>query len=179
METLKIVALCLLAAIAYGMLHDQVTARLCVEYFTIGHPPVFDTDSPTLLALGWGVIATWWVGFLLALPAALAARIGRWPRISAQGLYKPIAALLVMMALASFVAGGVGYLAAHSGRLFLYEPLASAVPQQKHALFLADAGAHLAAYAVGIFGGLALCPWILWRRKRLSHAARRQGAIAP
>ena len=53
-ETVKIVLLCIAAAVVYGILHDQVTARVCVEYFTIGHPPVFNTDSPTLLALGWG-----------------------------------------------------------------------------------------------------------------------------
>jgi hypothetical protein len=35
-QCLKIIMLCLLAAIAYGILHDQVTARVRVEYFTIG-----------------------------------------------------------------------------------------------------------------------------------------------
>ena len=49
-ETLKIVVLCIVSAIVYGILHDQVTARVCVEYFTIGHPPIFHTDDPTLLA---------------------------------------------------------------------------------------------------------------------------------
>jgi hypothetical protein len=58
METLKIVGFAALAAIVYGIGHDQVTAHLCVEYFTIGHPPIFPTASPFLLALGWGVIAT-------------------------------------------------------------------------------------------------------------------------
>ena len=50
-----------LAAAGYGIIHDQITARICLEYFTIGHTPVFATTSPTLLALGWGVIATWWL----------------------------------------------------------------------------------------------------------------------
>jgi hypothetical protein len=58
-EALKIILLCVLSAITYGILHDQVTARICVEYFTIGHPPMFATDSPTFLALGWGILATW------------------------------------------------------------------------------------------------------------------------
>src|SRR5436190_782619 len=62
MQFLGIIAMCTGAAIVYGVVHDQVTARVCVEYFTIGHPPVFGTDDPTLLGLGWGVIATWWVG---------------------------------------------------------------------------------------------------------------------
>jgi hypothetical protein len=56
---IAIVVLCIASAVIYGILHDQVTARFCVEYFTVGHPPVFDTTSPTLLGVGWGVIATW------------------------------------------------------------------------------------------------------------------------
>ena len=58
-EFAKIVVLGVVAAVCYGVLHDQVTARVCVEYFTIGHPPLFNTDSPTLLAFGWGVVGTW------------------------------------------------------------------------------------------------------------------------
>lgn len=63
---------------AYGVLHDLVTAHVCVEYFTVGHPQLFEfeTDSPTLLALGWGVVATWWVGAGLGVPLALVARVG-------------------------------------------------------------------------------------------------------
>ena len=79
MQVLAIVALCIGAAVVYGIAHDQITARICVEYFTIGHPPVFATDDPTLLGLGWGVIATWWVGLMLGIFLALAARAGRRP----------------------------------------------------------------------------------------------------
>ena len=62
MQFMAIVVLCIVSSVVYGIVHDQITARICVEYFTIGHPPVFETDDPTLLGLGWGVIATWWVG---------------------------------------------------------------------------------------------------------------------
>src|SRR5688500_9214653 len=67
MHVLRSVGLSLLAAIGYGVAHDQVTARICVEYFTLGHPPLFPPDSPTFPALGWGVAATWWVGLPLGL----------------------------------------------------------------------------------------------------------------
>ncbi len=80
-ESLKIIVFCIVAAIVYGILHDQVTARVCVEYFTIGHPPIFHTDDPTLLAFGWGVIATWWMGAILAVPAVLTSRVGSWPKL--------------------------------------------------------------------------------------------------
>lgn len=62
MQFAGIVLFSIAAAIFYGIAHDQITARVCVEYFTIGHLPVFKTTSPTLLALGWGVLATWWLG---------------------------------------------------------------------------------------------------------------------
>jgi len=58
-ESLKIILLSIAAVILYGIVHDQVTARMCVEYFTIGHPPIFGTDDPTLLGVGWGILATW------------------------------------------------------------------------------------------------------------------------
>ena len=65
MQSILVILLCIGSAICYGIVHDQITARICVEYFIIGHPPVFGTDSPTLLGLGWGVIASWWVGLIL------------------------------------------------------------------------------------------------------------------
>jgi hypothetical protein len=74
MQALGIVLVSILAAVVYGIVHDQVTARVCVEYFTIGHPPVFHTDDPTLLGIGWGIIATWWVGAMLGAPLAIVAR---------------------------------------------------------------------------------------------------------
>jgi hypothetical protein len=56
-QTLAIVAICIGSAVVYGILHDLVTARVCVEYFTIGQVPFFGT-SPTILGLGWGIVAT-------------------------------------------------------------------------------------------------------------------------
>lgn len=67
----KIVAMTIGASIVYGWAHDLVTANLCVEYFTIGHPDIFGTKNPWLLALGWGVVATWWVGLGLGCLLAL------------------------------------------------------------------------------------------------------------
>src|SRR5262245_58028888 len=89
-----IVLLGVFAAVLYGILHDQVTARVCVEYFTIGHPPYFNTDSPTLLALGWGFLATWWVGLPLGILLAVAAREGKRPKRDVQTLFRPVLILL-------------------------------------------------------------------------------------
>src|SRR5580704_16110561 len=104
MESAKIIALCIATAIVYGILHDQVTARVCVEYFTIGHPPVFQTYDPTLLACGWGVVATWWMGAILSFPAVIACRVGSLPKFDAANLARPVCVLLIVMAVASLAA---------------------------------------------------------------------------
>jgi hypothetical protein len=169
METLKIILLCIVSSLVYGILHDQVTARVCVEYFTIGHPPLFNTESPTLLALGWGTIATWWVGLFLGLFATLVCRLGSWPKYNAARLVRPICGMLVLTGCASLLAGIAGYFMASAGRVWLVEPLASKVPSTKHVSFLADFWAHLAAYGVGFLGGIAVCGWILLSRWRLAN----------
>jgi len=160
-----IVGLCIGAAVVYGIVHDQITARLCVEYFTIGHPPVFATESPTLLGLGWGIIATWWVGYLLGMPLALAARAGRRPQRGAAALVRPVLILLGVMAVGAALAGVIGYLLARNGAIALPEPLATRVPQDKHVLFLTDAWAHGASYLIGFVGGIELIERT-WRRRR-------------
>ena len=76
MQSAKIILLCIAAAVIYGIVHDQITARVCVEYFTIGHPDIFGTDSPTLLAFGWGIVATWWAGVLIGVPLAFTSLLG-------------------------------------------------------------------------------------------------------
>ena len=157
MESLKVVGLCVLAAVLYGIAHDQVTARICVEYFTVGHPPVFGTASPTLLGLGWGVIASWWAGLIIGVPLAVAARAGR-SRVPtpAAGLVRPVGWLLLGMAGFAAAAGMVAYELARHGGIVLVEPLASRVPVDRQAAFLADGGTHLASYAGGLVGGGAV-----------------------
>jgi H+/Cl- antiporter ClcA len=156
MRALAIVALCVGSAIFYGVLHDQITARVCLEYFTIGHPPVFATESPTLLGIGWGIIATWWVGLMLGLPLAIAARAGRRPKRNAPSLLRPIASLLLVMGVCAVLAGLTGYVLGRVGAVVLVEPLDSLVPEVKHAAFLGDLWAHLASYFVGFVGGIVL-----------------------
>ena len=61
----QIILLSILSACLYGVVHDQITIRVCLEYFTVAHPPYFPTHSPTLLAICWGVAATAGIGAVL------------------------------------------------------------------------------------------------------------------
>lgn len=157
------------SAVIYGISHDQVTARVCVEYFTVGHAPIFPTESPTLLAFGWGTIATWWVGLILGVGAALVSRAGSWPKLDAVRLIRPLACLLVVMAVASLLAGITGYQIAKTSGLVLPEPLGPRIPRGHHHAFFADSLAHLAAYGVGVLGGLIACVGVLVQRRRIAR----------
>ncbi len=178
MASLRIVLLCVLAAVVYGITQDQVTARVCVEYFTIGHPPLFETSSPTLLAIGWGTVATWWVGLPLGLILAVAARAGREPRRSARDLVRPIACLLMVVGTSAMLAGVAGWVAARSGAITLAPSLAERVPRDRHAAFLADGAAHLAAYFVGALGGVVLGVRVWLARRREVKEAVAASAVS-
>jgi hypothetical protein len=165
MPFLNIVLLSIVAAIIYGIAHDQVTARVCVEYFTIGHPAIFGTEDPTLLALGWGVLATWWVGLLLGIPLALVARAGQRPRQSVGSLVRPIALLLLVMAACALAAGVVGWILANNQVVYLIGPLANNVSADRHVPFIAVLWSHGASYLVGFVGGIVIMVQV-WRSRK-------------
>jgi len=153
---LGIVGMCMGSAIVYGILHDQVTVRVCLEYFTIGHYPIFGDHDPTILAILWGTFSTWWMGVFLGVPLALAATIGKRPILTKKTLRPVVLKLLVVMAGSALLAGILGFYLGSTGTLKLQDLLSRAqlVPADKHAAFFADAFAHDASYLVGFFGGL-------------------------
>jgi hypothetical protein len=165
MRFISIIALALVAAIGYGILHDQITARVCLEYFTIGHPRIFPTESPTLLALGWGIIATWWFALPLGFALACAARLGDRPKKSAGELFRPLVVLLTCNGALAALAGIGTYLLAR-GRLIPIDPWVVAnVPAAARLRFLADWSAHTTSYAGGFVGSVVLCLWV-WKSRR-------------
>ena len=171
MNAVRIVILSVLAAIAYGVIHDQITARICVEYFTIGHPPILHTHSPTLLGIIWGIRATWWAGLFIGVPLAMIAQSGRLRRkIGWFELIKPVAVLLAIMAIVAFCAGAVAYRQADRGIISLQGELSDKVPFEAQTRFIAVMAAHLASYAAGFVGGLVLCGYVWVRRWRTRQA---------
>ena len=154
MKSIAIVLLAVAACVAYGVLHDQITARICVEYFTIGHAPSFGTDDPTLLGLGWGIIATWWVGVIVGIPLACACRLGSWPKREPKNLVRPLLTLMAFSFALAVVAGFVGWVCAANGWVFLVGSIADRVPADRHVPFLTDLWAHNASYSAGFVGGV-------------------------
>jgi hypothetical protein len=156
-KKLQIVLLSVLAACTYGVVHDQITARLCIEYFTVAHPPLFHTTSTTLLALCWGVAATVGIGAALGVILALVSQSGGYAVISVSRLGRYILLLLAAMAASAFTAGVVGYQLSHRGFISIPSYLAVAVPSSRHDRFMAVWFAHGASYLVGLTGGALLC----------------------
>jgi hypothetical protein len=160
MESLKIIGLSILAGAIYGIVHDQVTARVCLEYFTIYHPNLFHTQSPTLLAPGWGILATWWVSLFLGLMLAIAARAGSPPKLTAAELAPKLAKLLAIMAVCALTGGIAGYFLQGLGM----EYYATDIPKEIRHDFYADFWAHSMSYLSGFVGGIILSI-LVWRSR--------------
>jgi H+/Cl- antiporter ClcA len=171
METLKIVCLSVLAAVLYGVVHDQVTIRICPEYFTVFHPFLIATDSPTVLAAAWGVVATWWVGLPIGVLLALSARIGPRNKLDAKQVLPFVRGLLIVMACCALAAGIAGYFVGA-----LPQDIAGTIEPAHHRRFLADWWAHSASYASGAFGGLLVCGLVV--RKRWMQGAESRGSVS-
>ncbi len=160
MEAIKIIAACVAAGAVYGILHDQVTARVCLEYFTVFHPDVFHTQSPTLLAIGLGILATWWVSLPLGILLALAARAGSRTKLTSAQIVPILLKLIAVMAVSALTAGIMGYFLQGLGM----EYYATAIPKEIQHPFYADLWAHEASYLIGLIGGIVLCI-VVWRKR--------------
>jgi hypothetical protein len=164
MESLKIVLLSIAAAAFYGIVHDQITARICVEYFTVFHPQIIDSQSPTPLGLAWGVVATWWAGAMLGIPLALAARLGSRTKLTAKDALPLIARLLLVMAVCAGVFGIAGFQLAREGMVSPPGWVQSRLPPSRFPNFMADWWAHNASYGSAFVGGAVL--WVIAYRRR-------------
>lgn len=164
-DWLQIPLFATLASVTYGVVHNQFTARLSIEYFTIGHPQIVPSTSPTVVGLAWGVIATWWMGAGLGIVLTLCARLGsKRPRLGVADSKWPILIVLGVMAVSAIVSGSIGLTLAKSDGVVLIGRLAERVPEDRHDAFLGAMWAHVASYVTGALGGLVLALWI-WNRR--------------
>jgi hypothetical protein len=161
----KVILLCVGAATAYGVVHDQITARLCIEYFTLAHPPLFRVTSPTLLALCWGIAATIGVGILLGILLAQASQSPGSPGMPVESLYRPILAVLTGAAIGATVAGWTGYELSKHSIISLPPVWAELIPAAQQHRFMAVWFAHGASYLCGLIGGGVLI-YRIWNRRQ-------------
>jgi hypothetical protein len=165
-EAWRIVGLCVLASIVFGVAFDLLSCRACVEYFTIAHPPVFRTADPILLGLAWGVYATWWMGAIFGVLLAAACTAGPRPPIAAGGLVRP----LVYGLGGIYVSAVLVWIAVHSlGGWAIRHHGSNRPDPELDRRMMASALAHGFAYnAAGILG--IVLAVLCWRRRRRSAA---------
>lgn len=166
MTFLKTIWATVIISILYGILHDLVTANICVEYFTIGHPKIIQSESPFLLALLWGVIATWWVALPMGLIIALNNELGSRIKFEFSEVLKLIVKLIFVMFGIAIIAGIAGYILAELEIIYLAPRLANKIEISKHSRFLAVGWAHVSSYISGIMGTIVLSIIIQNRRKK-------------
>ena len=116
MQSLRIILTCIVPAVLYGIVHDQVTARICARIF-LGYPsthfPHAITDPPCA-RLGRNRYLVdgriWAFSLLLRLGQVRA-------RVAGSELVLPIAKLLCNEGVLAAVAGLVGYLLGSRGTI--------------------------------------------------------------
>lgn len=156
-EVFAIVLLCVSLAGVYGILHDQITARICPAYFTLDHPSLglpwlFHNPNPTVLGLAWGVVATVPLATILGIGVACAARLGSWPKVNWHQLLRPLILGFGAMGLSAALAGFCAFHLARSQG----DPLSVA---REYAVWRT----HQASYAGGtiVAFGIIICLFLL------------------
>jgi len=166
----NIISFSILCTIGYGVLHDQITARLCLEYFTVAHPKIEGLSDASTIALFWGVAATWLFGAFFGTLLAIAANIGKRPAYPFFLLIRSILVLFLTMSLCALVSGVIGYVLTAHRVIAPPSELLNLIAEPKHAMFMADAFAHEASYIVGIVGSLVVVE-TTWHMREKMHSS--------
>jgi len=119
MTSFKIILSTFLLAISYGIIHDLVTAHLCLEYFTKGHPKLIESESPILLACTWGFVATWWLALPMGLLISFFNQFGHYPPLGFTEIFHLLKNLALFMFLFVFLSGILGFLLSELNVIFL------------------------------------------------------------
>lgn len=173
-ESGKIVGLAVAASVGYGLIHDQITVRLSPAYFTEWqvHADFFQHPNLTVVALFWGVVATWWVGLILGVLLVCASVLGKGNPRAWGDLVRPL--LLVMGVTGALAA--LGYIASRTAGFQVSPNMVGfwIEDQEEYARFSSVWVAHTLSYFGAGTGGLGLCVHILRKRRQPNSRIERQ-----
>jgi hypothetical protein len=167
----KTVGACTLAAMLFGIVHDQITIRICPEYFTVWHPQIFDTDNLTVLAVCWGIFASWWIGALLGVLLGASALLGPRPVPNFRIILHSIKIVLMTCAAAAIVAGLIEWHFKFPVPIFVMGYDIDHMSYDVQIRFLVDLYIHNGSIDTAPFAAI-LCAWLIFRhRKTLADAS--------
>jgi hypothetical protein len=179
-EGIKIISISILLCCMYGIINDLVTANLCIEFYTL-FPIKVRSDNPIVVAVVFGVLTTWWVGLILGIVAAFAARLGDRPKLDARDLVGPIIVVVLCAGAAALLFGLVAHalISPALGRDEEIRQMLTGIPPEKFRIALSINAAHTGAYLAGFAGGLAVCLWaILERSSPQRNLARKPDGVS-
>lgn len=166
--SIKIILITTLWFILYGILNDQITIRICAEYFTVFHRRIVASDNITVIAIAWGIAATWWFGLSVGVILALVSRFFTANKIdNIRHLMRLGGWLSLFVFCFSLVAGFIGYFLAVND-LILVSYWFRGIPQSSEARFLAVLFWHNALYLDAGISAVVLVAAI-WRRRDRGH----------
>jgi hypothetical protein len=158
----------LIGAIGYGIVHDQITVRICPEYLTEWHPTIIASSDPTIVALAWGVFATWWFGLILGAGLALFATVGPWSPAPWPWIVRSVIGIFGIAALSATVAGLIVSLGGFEANQAFFGPIFPPEDSAKWKAMLVVATIHTTSYiaaasSAGVAGIILLA--LRWRQK--------------
>ncbi len=146
----------LVAIVVFAMLMDQISARLCPEYFTVLHRPIPGVTNPTLLGVCWGFLGGWWGGIVLGYTAGLCATLGPRPQLAPRELLRPMALLVLAVAVVTALTGFTVWRHAEMLGVQLDQFHTDIVPVARHRALLVVACYHLVAYVSSALASVVL-----------------------
>jgi hypothetical protein len=173
-----VLLLCTLAAMAYGVLNDQITSTISWEYFYYGkdldqalgpHTPP-DPVKLHLHAALVGIQATWSAGLIIGVVLLFANNPSKtFPQLPRRTLLKFLPLILGITATTAAIGAYLGY-TAHLTRFNADFPEMLRSDLWRPRRFMAVYGIHLGGYLGGALSLLITVRLILHKRKQVARA---------
>jgi hypothetical protein len=173
----KIVGSSIALAVGYGLIQDQITIRICPEYFTVWHPNPLQIDGSTQLALYWGVAATWWVGLILGIIVAAVATVGEMPKPKFGVVLRRLIWLILATGLCTVFAGLVAQLTGFMAPPAITGPKIEQLADAERHRFAVDWAAHNMAY-LSAFVGAMVVSGLTWFGRYKAMIGRRWAGLS-
>jgi hypothetical protein len=161
----------LVAVVGYAILQDQVSARLCPDYFTVLHPPIPNCTNPTLLGVCWGFLGGWWGGIVMGYAAGLVSTLGPRPPLAPRDFVTPLLVCMCGVGTVTALCGISVWQHANMFGVSLDRVFDGLIPEERQRAALVVACYHFVSYAASTLGGVVVCVY-LWAERRKRDVGR-------